>query len=87
LEPKKGHQMAADKNMKYLITSLDDLRDVISMVWGLIGTNLPSNERLESAKAIIPTSIPLKQDSGSFIINLKVPGQIWEKCHAGDSKK
>jgi hypothetical protein len=75
------------KDLKYLITSLDDMRDVISMVWGMIGANIDAKDRTESAKAIVPSSIPLRQDSGSFIINLKVPEKIWERCHANKSEK
>jgi len=83
----KGQTNPGGKNLKYLITSLDDLRDVISMVWGMIGANIEAADRIESAKAIASSSIPLKQDSGSFIINLKVPENIWGKCHANKSKK
>lgn len=87
MKPNKEQPKAVYKDMKYLITSLDDMRDVISMVWGMMGAKIETADKIESAKAIVPGSIPLKQDVGSFIITLKVPEEIWEKCHGNKQRK
>lgn len=73
--------------MKYLITSFDDMRDVISMVWGMMGAKIDAEDKIESAQAIVPASIPLRADNSSFIITLKVPEEIWKKCHGNKQRK
>jgi hypothetical protein len=72
-EPEENH-----RNLKYLITGIDDMRDVISMIWGMINSNIERDERVNMARSIIPGSIPLTQGKSSFILNLQVPESLME---------
>ena len=78
MEESKAKPEERSRDLKYLITGIDDMRDVISMIWGMINSNIERDERVNMARRIIPGSIPLKQGSSSFILNLKVPESLME---------
>ncbi len=71
------------RSLKYLITGIDDLRDVISTIWGMINSNIERDERVNMARMIVPASQPLKQSSSSFILSLRVPLTIMGNKDAG----
>lgn len=75
------------RSLKYLITGIDDMRDVISTIWSMINTNIERDERVNIARMIVPASQPLKQSSSSFILSLKVPRSIMGNNDAGKQRK
>ncbi|HDS01416.1 MAG TPA: hypothetical protein ENO22_04490 [candidate division Zixibacteria bacterium] len=87
MESQKDQQADNYRSLKYLITGIDDMRDVISMIWGLINTKIPRDERVNMARMIIPGSVSLKQNSTSFILDLKVPPALMENKDAKRRKK
>ena len=64
--------------VKYLVTSLDDLKDVVDTVNFTVSNNCKKDDLEQITNSIRVNMIPLQSSKSSFIISMNVPALLLE---------
>jgi len=75
----------APKMIRYLVNSVDDLREITDTVRFIVSQNCESDDYDTLVKMITVTAIPMGNGVSSFILGFNVPGDILER--SGSEKR
>jgi len=64
------------KDIKYLVTSLSDLKETVDTVKSIIETGCEEKDIIRVAESVSLEFVPLKNTLSSFILGLKIPHRI-----------
>lgn len=81
-----AEKYGAHKDIKYLISSMDDLCDVINTVNKMIEKRCDKGDILAIQQAITLGLIPLKNSLSSFILSFNVPSRVVKSQYAGSQR-
>lgn len=76
----------ARKDIRYLISSMDDLWDVINTVNKMIEKRCEKGDIVPLKKAISMGIIPLKNSLSAFILSFKIPSLVVSSQYAGTKR-
>ncbi len=83
MEQQFAKNYGAPKDIRYLISSLDDLWDVINTVNKMIEKRCEKGDIVPLKKAISMSIIPLKNSLSAFILSFSVPSLVVSSQYAG----
>jgi len=83
MEQQLAKNYGTRKDIRYLISSLDDLWDVINTVNKMIEKRCEKGDIVPLKKAISMSIIPLKNSLSAFILSFNVPSLVVSSHYAG----